>query len=179
LKDKKVKFNQFVETMRHINNFRDTEFSLIKTADRLNFLISSNPAVIYTCNNDFCTTFISENVYDILGYKSVEFTGNSLFWIDNIHPNDIDNILSGLKDFFVQEYFFNESRFLHASGMYRWIRYEMKLIKNEIGEPVEIIGYMIDINDLKIVGEKFQEQAGLPDIITDEIIVTDLENNII
>jgi PAS domain S-box-containing protein len=163
LKDKKGKITRILGTVQDITQFKESELSLIKISERMNFLISENPVIIYTSSisGDFNTTFISENVYRILGYKAFKFTENPSFWMEQTHPEDINNILSGLPEIFVKEFHVNQSRFLHANGTYRWILNDLKLVKNKDGKPVEIIGSMIDITEQKLAEEKLQESEEL------------------
>ena len=43
----------------------------------------------------------------------------------------------------------HEYRLLVASGEYRWMRCELRLVRDEAGEPVEMVGTMVDITGLK------------------------------
>ena len=51
--------------------------------ERLQYLLSATPAVIYTSktSGDHGATFISDNVTQVSGYKPQEFIENSNFWI--------------------------------------------------------------------------------------------------
>jgi len=70
------------------------EKELRQTKQRLQHILASNPAVIYSCNptGDCATTFISDNVKTELGYESREYTQNREFWIDHIHPDDVEYV---------------------------------------------------------------------------------------
>lgn len=115
----------------------------------LQYLLTTSPAVIYSAkpDGDYGATYISENVSKVLGYAAREFLEDSGFWINLIHPEDIDRILTGLPQLFEQEVYAHEYRCLHADGTYRWLREEMKVIKDKSGKPTEIVGYLIDISD--------------------------------
>ncbi|MDH5766623.1 MAG: PAS domain S-box protein, partial [Gammaproteobacteria bacterium] len=79
---------------------RTTE--LRASQSRLNFLLESSPAVIYTCraDGDFGATFISDNVKNVFGYMPDEFVGQSDFWISHIHPDDRQRVLGELGSLF-------------------------------------------------------------------------------
>jgi PAS domain S-box-containing protein len=118
---------------------------------RLEHLLTSSTAVIYTCkaDGDFGATFISENVKDQLGYKPDDFISNSGFWKDGIHPDDVTRILGEVETLFDKGAHVNEYRFLHKDGSYRWMRDELKLIRDKDGNPLEMVGCWYDITERK------------------------------
>ncbi len=120
--------------------------------ERLQYLLTSSAVVIYSCktSGDFGTTFISENVKVMVGYEAQEFLGNSSFWLDHIHPEDVDFVLGKLSELSEQEYSSYEYRWLHADGTYHWFYEQVRLIRDEVGNPIECVGYWADINDRKL-----------------------------
>jgi PAS domain S-box-containing protein len=120
-----------------------------QSQERLHYLVSSSPAVIYTSRpyGDYGTTFISENVTQQMGYEPQDFIEDSGFWAARIHPDDAPRIFDGLPRLFEHGHHTHEYRFLCKDGAYRWMRDEMKLVRDAAGEPVEIIGYWVDIDE--------------------------------
>lgn len=118
--------------------------------DRLKFVLNSTPVILFTSKpyDNYESTFISDNVKEVLGYDAQEFLSNPSFWLDHIHPDDLEIILTNLPNLFKCGYHVHEYRFLHKNGSYRWIRNELKLISNSQGSPLEIVGYGIDISDI-------------------------------
>lgn len=127
--------------------------------ERLSYLLTSSPAVIYSSkpSGDFGATFISENIIDQLGYEPRHFTEDSNFWLQHIHPDDRDRVISGLSLLFDQNHHTHEYRFLDKTGAYKWMRDELRLIRDEEGKPLEIIGSWADISELKYSQEKLQD----------------------
>ncbi|GAB1540878.1 hypothetical protein NUACC21_35470 [Scytonema sp. NUACC21] len=120
-------------------------------SERLRYLLTGSPAVIFSCKpyGDYGATFISENVTELLGHKSEDFLENSDFWSSHVHPEDIEHICSGITQLCERNYHSHQYRFRHADGEYRWLQAQTKLIRNKIGEPVEIVGYLVDISERK------------------------------
>ena len=115
----------------------------IRIADkRLKYLLPSTTAVIYTAkvSDDYAATFISTNVQQMVGYEKQHFLEESTFWINHVHPEDVQRILYELPRILEKELCAYEYRFKHKDGTYIWVRDEMKLLKNEKGEPIEIVG---------------------------------------
>ena len=107
--------------------------------------------MIYTCkpSDDYAATYISPNVKEQMGYDPEDFTGNSGFWADHIHPEDKSRIFAQLPRFFEQGRHAHEYRFQFKDGAYRWMRDELKLMRDKDGRPLEIVGYWIDITERK------------------------------
>jgi PAS domain S-box-containing protein len=115
--------------------------------DRLEFLISSTPAVIYTCKpyGDYAITFVNPSVTSQLGYSAEELTKDSQFWVNHLHPDDRQRVLDGFASLYKEGRHVYEYRLRHKDGTYRRIRDEMKLIRDESSNPVEVAGCMIDV----------------------------------
>lgn len=113
------------------------------------FLLQHSSAVSYVCRaeGDFGATFVTDNVYEQLGYHPSDFVENPGFWAAHIHPEDRERVFAAVSKLFEHGKHVHEYRFLDANGRYRWMRDELRLIRNEVGEPKEMIGYWIDITD--------------------------------
>lgn len=126
------------------------------TQERLQFLLASSPSVIYTSkpSGDYGTTFISPTVRAILGYEAWQFVENSEFWAQHIHPEDTVRVFAELSHLFETGTHIHEYRFLHKDGRYRWVRDELKLVRDQENKPLEIIGCWLDITERK----QFEQQ---------------------
>ncbi len=141
----------YVGVALDITERKQVEQELCVTRDRLQFLISSNPAVLYTYkpSGDFDATYISDNITQQLGYEPREFLEDSQFWAAHIHPDDRPRMFAELSRLFQDGYHVHDYRFLHKDGTYRWMHDQLKLIRDTDGTPIEIIGSWIDITDRK------------------------------
>ncbi|MFM6157726.1 MAG: PAS domain S-box protein, partial [Sphaerospermopsis kisseleviana] len=127
---------------------------------RLQFLLAYSPAVIYSCaaTPNYGVTFIGDNVYTMLGYQPQEFLADEKFWVERIHPDDQSQIISDLGSLFELGYHTHEYRFLHQNGEYYWLRDDLRLVRDDLGNPIEIIGCLININDRKNIENDLQER---------------------
>lgn len=169
------------QLQRQIQELERTEAALRETQTRLQYLLSSSPAVIYTCQPQakYSPTFVSDNASDRLGYPPHEFVESPNFWSSRIHPDDASHVFQELAELQTVGHQIIEYRFLHGDGNYRWLRDEMKLMCNPSGKVEEIVGALYDITERKRAEERVQEQAALLDIATDAILVKDLDNRIL
>src|SRR5688500_16520355 len=106
--------------------------------ERLLSLVTSGPAILYAAHaaGDRGVTFVSGNVRQ-LGYEQADFLDDPGFWRSRVHPDDAPRVLAdraGLSDHQVHEY-----RFRHADGRWRWLRDEMRLVRNDPAGTLEAI----------------------------------------
>ena len=142
-----------------ITESREAEEKLRESEERLKYLVSSSPTMIYSsrASGDFGATFISENVYEQTGYTPENFIIDLEFWLSKIHPKDKERVLFELSDLPEKEHLIYDYRFKFKDGTYHWMRDEVKLVKDENGNPIETIGSWIDITDRKMAEERIKE----------------------
>ncbi len=133
-----------------ITERKQTENSLRQAQNRLEYLLSTNPAVVYSCElhgGDMIITFVSHNLYQQLGYHPEEFIrpGNNRqdYWNTRLHPEDWPLVESGFSELLETGFRVVEYRYRHKNGSYRWLYDEAKLIERDGYQ--EIIGSWVDI----------------------------------
>ncbi|MCG2722978.1 MAG: PAS domain-containing protein, partial [Thermodesulfovibrionales bacterium] len=138
---------------------KQAETALRKSEERLHFLLSATPAVIYTCKASppYGATFVSKNVKTQMGYKPEEFTEDPNFWAEHIHPEDALRVISNIPHLFENDHYIHEYRFLHKDGNYRWMHDNLNLIRDVDGKPIKIAGFWLDITDRKKTEELLSE----------------------
>jgi PAS domain S-box-containing protein len=134
---------------------RAAEEALAAAQQRLEHLIARSPAVIYSfkATGDYGPTFISRNLTSLLGYEPREYLESPEFWQSRVHAKDLPRILSSMSRLFEEGHLTNEYRFRKKDGNYCWIGDDMHLVRNEAGDPIEVIGAWSDITARKHVGE--------------------------
>ncbi|NJN69909.1 MAG: PAS domain S-box protein [Nitrospira sp.] len=148
---------QFNETLEQRVEERTTALRTVQARQRL--LLTSTPVVLYArrAKGDYGATFVSENVVEQLGYSPRDFTDHSDFWISHVHPDDRAYVLAGLLRTFEHGRHIHEYRFRHKDGTYRWLRDEVRLIRDDAGEPLELIGFYVDVSSQKWAHEALRE----------------------
>ena len=114
---------------------------LQSTRERLAFLLSESPAVIYTARpaGSFGATFTGANVRALTGHDPACFA-DSKFWLEHLHADDRQRVLSELPRLFERGWHVHEYRFRCADGTYRWIHDGLRLVRDADGTPLEIVG---------------------------------------
>jgi len=124
-----------------IRSVQNTASTLTAQA-RLNRILASSPAVLYSfeASGDHAPTFISENLRELFGYEPSEYLEDRNFVPDRIHPDDAARVRTDLSHLFEKGYLSNEYRFRRKDGSYCWVSDELRVVHDEAGKPVEVVG---------------------------------------
>lgn len=125
--------------------------ALVAAQDRIGHLLSSAPAVIYSykATGDFAPTFVSQNIKDRLGYEPAEYLEDANFWRRCVHPDDLAAAEAEAVQLFKKGAHAIEYRFLGKDGSYRWVNDEQRLVRDEQGQPLEVVGSWSDVTERK------------------------------
>ena len=144
-------------SVQDITVLKQAEAETERWKDRLEFILAASPAAIFTCNLDYTVTFISQNIEGMVGYGPGEIIGWEGFWAEHIHPDDADRVVGEMGALFQQGRSTHEYRWKHRQGYYRWMLNELSLVRDDQGQPQELVGYCIDISDRKQAEAQLQQ----------------------
>jgi PAS domain S-box-containing protein len=122
-------------------------------------LVSSSPAVIYSLRieeGQLQHAWRSDNVVVLTGYDPHEAAGET-WWIENIHPDDRERVLAALPTPYDVEHLIIEYRFRRKDGGYIWVRDEKRLVRDERGEPAEVVGSWSDVTERVTLEEQLRQ----------------------
>jgi PAS domain S-box-containing protein len=141
-----------------ITERKRAEEELRAARERLEHMITANPAVIFTARprpdlSDFDATYMSRSVVSLLGFRPQDLIGRTEMWQARVHPDDLHRYYAELPLLWKEGEHTFEYRFLHKDGNYLWVREEAKVIRDAAGKPTEIMGYWTDITDEKQMDE--------------------------
>jgi PAS domain S-box-containing protein len=136
---------------RDITEQKKAQEQIVKTKERLEHVLSSSAAVIFTerTSDDYGATFISEGISQLVGYNAHQFIENPGFWLEHVHPDDKERVIKEIALITKNGYHSYEYRFQRSDGKYIWLRDEMKCVRDDTGKPVEIVGFCSDITRYK------------------------------
>ncbi len=156
VRDEKGAPSEVVGSWSDISARKAAEEAEDRARDRLALLLDSAPAVIYSfkASGDYAPTFVSENIKRLLGYCPDEYLKDAEFWRGRVHPDDIEAVEAEQARLFEHDRHTAEYRFRKKDGGYRWVSDEQHLIRDENGEPSEIVGSWSDITDRKQCGSR-------------------------
>ena len=160
-----------------------TEQVLLATKVRLKRLLASSPSVIYSRQpqGSFGITFVSDSVQQF-GYQAYKFLEDEKSWEQYIHPEDLPRICQEMSSLTCIKDQISEYRFLQKDGSYCWIQDQRKLVCDQRGNPIEIIGSWQNITERKKMEEALFQEKELAqttlESIAEAVITTD-ENGLI
>ena len=144
--------NQMIESVsREITERKKTEEVLREKVEREELILSSLPMAFYTAlpSGDFDWIWVSEQIERISGFTANKYVEEKHFWASRIRPEDRDEVLKKYKTIYDKGTIATEYRWQCADGVYRWFRDQAVLIRDEQGNPREIIGTWRDISERK------------------------------
>ncbi len=151
------------ESLKHLNEQledrvrkRTAELSASQEAlaaaqQRLKYLFTSSPVVTFAfeAKGDYKRTFITDNVRELLNYEASDYLESREFWLSRVHPEDYSRVMDEFPRLFEEDRLNQEYRFRMPEGSYRWVRDDLQLVRDQDGEPVEVVGTWADIDERK------------------------------
>jgi two-component system cell cycle sensor histidine kinase/response regulator CckA len=137
--------------LRDITERERAESALLAAQQRLQHVVSSSPAVLYSLRVDgesLIPTWVSQNIIRLSGYTPEENRGAE-WWAERLHPEDRERVLAQIPTLLSEGYVAREYRFRHKDGTYRWISDEQRLLLGPAGKPVEVVGTWSDVTPRK------------------------------
>ena len=146
-----VRLRQRLTTLESLEvDRRAIEAELKGTRQRLQYLLSVSPAIIYTTQaaGSYACTFVSENLRDIMGYTPQEMTTDPKCWPDHLHPDDAPCVLEEMAPLIERGGGTTEYRFRRRDGEYIWIQDTFKVVHDD-RQAAEFVGAWADITEAK------------------------------
>ncbi|MBC7093945.1 GAF domain-containing protein [Candidatus Bipolaricaulota bacterium] len=152
-------FDEMAQGLEEQHREREqAEAALRESEQRLAHLLAVSPTIIYTLNPDgFAATWVSPNVTAVLGYTPEEVLQPN-WWADHLHPEDRDQAFANAAHVLTENSVIHEYRFYKKNGELIWVRDELRLLRDEHGNPVEIVGAWVDITERKQAEERVVKQ---------------------
>ncbi|WP_017714745.1 PAS domain S-box protein [Kamptonema formosum] len=152
---------------KEIAERRQAESALQATQARLQQLLASSPAVIYSCKNSGEYAYLSENVKTLTGWEAREFIEDTSFWSRRIHPEDAKRLKATRYKLFELLAHSEEYRFERKDGTYLWLCDERRLVRDDAGAMVEIVGSWQDITERKRSEASLKRLADILEMTSD------------
>lgn len=147
---------RYVSIRTDVTRLKMAEAVADANTERLDFLVSTGPMVIYTCavQPPHSLAFVSSNVQSLLGFSAAQFTEDAGPLVSRIHPDDRMRVSAGMRELLDRGEYSQECRFRGADGAYRWLSDHRKLVRDATGKPLEILGYCLGIDGRKSAEER-------------------------
>ena len=133
-----------------ITQIKETEKALLESRNKFQTLMQTIEGIVWEGNaQTFEMTFVSPQVWEVLGFSPVEYLNKPFFWENHIHPDDRQKTVNYCRTQtrLCKNYSF-DYRMIRANGSIIWIKDVVSIISEE-GKPKWLRGIMVDITETK------------------------------
>jgi len=144
--------------MLDVSDIKNQETQAAAAHARLDNLIASSPAVIYVLGYDQGSlepTFFSASLTPLLGWSQAECSAGQL--THYIHPDDRDIWFQRTRQLLREGVVSCRYRLRDKKGEYHWLLDEARLLRDDLGMPVEAVGLWLDVTDATQATERVRE----------------------
>ncbi len=107
---------------------------------------------------------VSQSISKLLGYTKESFLSQEIIYQERIHPNDLNRFMREIDEAHRRgdDYFEHEPyRLKHQDESYKWVYDSTLIARNDKGEIISVIAYIIDITPIKQKDQQLIEQSKL------------------
>ncbi len=135
---------------RMLEELRQEHIKLNESEERWKFALEGAGEGVWDWNPQTDKALFSKRWKEMLGYAESEFPDIGAAWIEHIHPDDKDRVLTEVQEYFAgnQALYSVEFRMRCKDGSWKWIMARGKLISRDSdGNPLRMIGTHTDITE--------------------------------
>lgn len=144
--------------MLDISDIKNQEQQAAAAHARLDNLIASSPAVIYVqryVEGALQPAFFSASLLPLFGWSLADCTVTTL--IEWIHPEDRARYFERCRQLLREGTVRSRYRLRDRQGTYHWLLDEAKLLRDDLGLPVEAVGLWLDITEATLAAEQVRQ----------------------
>lgn len=146
---------RLVGFMLDISDIKNQQQQAAAAHARLDNLIASSPAVIYVqryVEGALQPTFFSASLQTLLGWSLADCDNGRL--IEHVHPEDRPRYFERTRQLLREGSVSARYRVLDRQGQVHWLLDEAKLLRDDLGLPVEAVGLWLDVTDATLAAEQ-------------------------
>jgi PAS domain S-box-containing protein len=150
------------ERKREEDAFDQLGTELRRARERFQYVLTVTPGVIYTtqASGNYACTFVSENVDAVMGFSPWEMVEDPEFWYSRLHPDDARRVVPEMHAL-IRQGGTTEYRLRNRNKNYIWIRDTFRVINDDAGQPLELVGSWADISYHKQAEEVLGERMAV------------------
>ncbi|KQM49430.1 PAS domain-containing sensor histidine kinase [Pseudomonas sp. Leaf15] len=149
---------RWVGFMLDISDIQNQQLQADAARARLDNLIASSPAVIYVqryMNGALQPVFFSHSLLPLLGRTLADCTHDSL--VQWVHPDDRDLYFQRTRQLLREGSVRSRYRVQDTHGDYHWLLDEAKLLRDDLGVPVEAVGLWLDVTEATLAAQQVKD----------------------
>ncbi|MEH2224568.1 PAS domain S-box protein [Nostoc sp.] len=141
-----------------LREHKQAEAALAKSEEQLRLTLEFNHIGLWDWNVQTGEVIWNDNHYRLLGLDPEISAANYQLWRDRVHPEDVDRIEQAVSNALTQHINFQgEYRVIFPDGRVHWLTGKGRGVYNEAGEPVRMLGIIIDTSERKQAEAALQE----------------------
>lgn len=152
------KNRRLVGFMHDISDIKNQQQSAAAAHARLDNLIASSPAVIYVQRYDegaLQPVFFSDSLFPLLGWTLADCAPGTL--VERVHPDDRLQYFERTRLLLREGSVRARYRLRDSHGDYHWLLDEAKLLRDDLGLPVEAVGLWLDVTEATLATEQVRQ----------------------
>ncbi|MBN2990448.1 PAS domain-containing protein [Pseudomonas cedrina subsp. fulgida] len=149
---------RWIGFMHDISDIKNQQTQAAAAHARLDNLIASSPAVIYVqryVNGALHPAFFSDSLLPLLGWTLAECNHDNLASL--IHPEDRDLYFERTRQLLREGAVRSRYRLRDTQGRYHWLLDEAKLLRDDLGLPLEAVGLWLDVTEATLAAEQVKQ----------------------
>jgi PAS domain S-box-containing protein len=147
---------------RDITDRKKAEEDMRDSEERLRLALMAANQGLYDLNLQTGEAIVSPEYATMLGYDPAEFHETNAKWIERLHPDDLERVAGTYRAYVNGEIanYIVEFRQRAKNGDWKWILSLGKIVeRDELGQPLRMLGTHTDISDRKSAEAQLQQQA--------------------
>ncbi|KGE68961.1 MULTISPECIES: PAS domain-containing sensor histidine kinase [Pseudomonas] len=149
---------RWIGFMLDISDIKNQQLQAAAAHARLDNLIASSPAVIYVqryVSGALLPAFFSDSLLPLLGWTLADCNPDSLASL--IHPEDRELYFERSRQLLREGSVRSRYRLRDKQGHYHWLLDEAKLLRDDLGLPVEAVGLWLDVTEATLAAEQIKQ----------------------
>jgi PAS domain S-box-containing protein len=149
-----------IGTSQDVTERESAERALGESEERFQLLSRATADAIWDWDMITNTISFSKQFETLFGYRAGEFDPTRDFWINAVHPEDRDELMSNFEAFAAShdEAWSAEYRFRCADGSEAFVFDRGYVVRDAEGKPVRMVGSMMNITGRKQIEEALERQ---------------------
>jgi len=148
-----------IERMYLIQELAKTKAALRESEESWQLAVHGSNDGIWDWNLQTNQVFFSPRWKQMRGFANDEISYSIEEWMNQIHPDDRDRIMTAVNDYFSHKtpLFQEEYRVQHKNGSYFWVLDRVQALWDELGNVMRMSGTQTDITKHKQTQEALRE----------------------
>jgi two-component system NtrC family sensor kinase len=141
----------FIGIGQNISARKSAEAALEQSETRFQLISRATNDAVWDWELGTGKVWWNESIQTLFGYTSEDVGDDATWWYEHIHPEDVDRIVSNVDAAIENNwnYYSGEYRFQRKDGTYAPTLERGYVISDDKGNPVRILGSMMDLTEFK------------------------------